>query len=157
MESRIAKGRSQSPESPGEFETEALQSSLSEQGSTGTVVAMVACNVILLVMLAACSPPAHAQDLAIPARGVDARAHDVAVHVETLTVRPSPEERPAPVKSRLQRVDEVLNAPGSRRYRVVESATNDGIRTACYEPCVNDCCVSSGGRSVTVTGLGFIR
>lgn len=36
-----------------EFETEALQSSLSEQGSTGTVVAMVACNVILLLMLAA--------------------------------------------------------------------------------------------------------
>lgn len=70
METGIVKGRSQSPQPPGELETEDLQSSLSERGSTSTLVAMVACNVILLLMLAACSPPAQAQALALQARGV---------------------------------------------------------------------------------------
>ena len=70
METGIVKGRGRSPQPPDEFETEGLQSSNSEQGSTSTLVAMVACHVILLLMLAACSPPAHAQALALQARGV---------------------------------------------------------------------------------------
>ena len=45
------------PQQPhAEFEDSALQSTACQQGSTSTTVAMVACNVVLLLMLAACSP-----------------------------------------------------------------------------------------------------
>ena len=88
----------------GEFE-EPVTTSL--PNSTSTVVAMVACNVILLVMLAACSPPAHATDLA--------PALVVAIPIERLVVTPPNEDRAAPVKNRWQRFDESLNA--GRRIR----------------------------------------
>lgn len=138
----------------GEFEDAGPSSSMCEPGSTGPVVAMVACNVILLLMLAACSPPAHAQVLALQASGANASAVNVAVPIERLTVVPSPEDRPPPVKGRWQRFEEALNASRSRGHRVVESRTSTGSRTSCYEPCVNDCCASSGGFSLAGHRVG---
>jgi hypothetical protein len=109
---------------------------------------------VLLVMLAACSPPAHAQVLTPHANAAVVRTPDVAVRMESLTVRPSLEDMPAPTKSRWQRFDEALNAGPSRRYRVVESATNHGVRMACYEPCDMSCCVTSGDFSLAGRGFG---
>ena len=130
-----------------EFETGATPASL--PNTTSTFVAMVACNVILLVMLAACSPPAHAQAFAPAAESAEAPALVVAVPLERSLVTPLNEERPAPEKSRWQRFEEALNAsPRRHGYRVVETVGNDGVRVACYEPCLIGCCVSSGGFSL---------
>jgi hypothetical protein len=137
-----------------EFEDSDLQGSTRYHGSTSACVAMVACNVMLLLMLAACSPPAHAQDLARQASGVDARTLSAAVRIETLTVAPSPEDVPPPVKDRWQRFDEALNAGRSRNHRVVESAAINGVRMACHEPCVVNCCETSGEFSLAGRGFG---
>jgi hypothetical protein len=53
METNSVKRISGSPQASCEFEDTNAPSSTCEQDSTGPVVAMVACNVILLLMLAA--------------------------------------------------------------------------------------------------------
>lgn len=69
MKTGIVKRLSRSPRSQGEFEDASPQSSMRNQGSTSALVAMIVCDVILLLMLSACSPPAHAQVLALQASG----------------------------------------------------------------------------------------
>ena len=91
----------------------------------------------------------QAQAEALMPAEADSPALNLAVPLETLKVVPSPEDLPARVKTRWERFDEALNAGASRRYRVVEHVTNDSVRMACYEPCYNNCCVSSGGFSLT--------
>jgi hypothetical protein len=108
---------------------------------------------VLLVMLAACSPPTHAQVFTPYANAAVVRNRDV-VRMELITVTPLLDDMPAPAKSRWQRFDEALNTGPSRKYRVVEWAANNGVRTACYEPCSQNCCVSSGEFSLTGRGLG---
>ena len=138
-----------------EFEDATAQSSTRNQGPTSAFVAMIACNVMLLVMLAAYSPPAHAQVLAFRAVAADADAFNVAVPLERLTVVPSPEDRPPPAKDRWQRFEEALNAGArSRHHRIIESATNDGIRMSCHEPSYINSCASSGGFSLAGRGFG---
>ena len=53
---------------------DAMASSLPEESSASTLVTMVACQVALLLMLAACSPPSHAQDLE-PHAGLETESH----------------------------------------------------------------------------------
>lgn len=43
-----------------EFDDTIPQSRTRDRGSTAALMAMIVCSVILLLMLAACSPPAHA-------------------------------------------------------------------------------------------------
>jgi hypothetical protein len=65
---------------------DAAPSSLYGQG--GAFVAMATCNLVMLVMLTACSPGTQAR--------ADAPVHAVAVHTEKITVTPSREDRPIP-------------------------------------------------------------
>jgi hypothetical protein len=113
-----------------------------------------ACSVMLLLMLAACSPPAHAQEFTLQASAVDARTLSAAVPIERLTVTLSPEDVPPRVKDRWQRFDEALNAARSRNRRVVEFAAINGVRMACHEPCVVNCCETSGEFSMAGRGFG---
>ena len=53
MKTGIVKGRIQSPQPQGEFEDATAESSVGNQASSGPVAAMIACNVVLLLMLAA--------------------------------------------------------------------------------------------------------
>ena len=53
METSSVKRVSGSPQGQCEFEDETSQSSARDQGSTAAFVAMLACNVILLLMLSA--------------------------------------------------------------------------------------------------------
>ncbi len=53
METGTVKRLSRSPRPQGEFEDATSQSSTRDQGSTAAFVAMIACNVILLVMVSA--------------------------------------------------------------------------------------------------------
>lgn len=123
------------------------------EDSVTALVAIVASSVILLLMLTACSS-AHAEEPSVARSDADVRALTLAVPMETLTVVPAPEDLPAPVKGRWQRFNEVLDASSRRGYRVVETTTNDGVRSACYEPCAMNCCVTSGGFSLTGHGFG---
>lgn len=75
-------------------QVEVAASSLYGQG--GACVAMMACNLVMLLMLTACSPGAQGQVLPPPAAGADAPVHAVAVPRERVTVTPSPEGRPIP-------------------------------------------------------------
>jgi len=125
-----------------------------DRGSLSALVAMIACDVILLVMLSACSPPAHAQDPAANAGDVAGRTFGAVVPMERLTITVPPEELPSPVKGRWQRFEETLNAGPSRRYRVVESVTNDGVRRACHESRPLNGCVTSGEFSLAGHAFG---
>ena len=109
----------------------------------------------MLLMLCALSPLVHAHDVALQAGDGDAPALKITVRLERITVVPSPEDLPSPVKGRWQRFEETLNSGPSRKFRIIESATNNGIRMSCYEPCLMNCCASSGGFSLV--GMGVWR
>jgi hypothetical protein len=106
-------------------------------------------RILVLMTRVLLSIAMHAQAEALkPVEGSTASL-SLAVPLETIKVVPSPEDVPARAKTRWERFEEALNSGPSRRYRVVEHVTNDGVRMACYEPCYNQCCVSSGGFSLT--------
>ena len=86
METGNLKVQSRSPQPHGETDDANLQSSMRDQISVSAFVAMVACNLMLLLMVAACSPPAHAQVVAPQASDVNARSFSVDVPIEPLTV-----------------------------------------------------------------------
>lgn len=67
-----------------ELESAGLQSSMGEEGSASSAVAMVGCMLSLLMMLCACSPQPHAEVSPMEAVRVKASAHRVAA--------PTPEE-----------------------------------------------------------------
>ena len=108
-----------------------------------------------LLMLYAISASALAQDTVPQAGDGDAPALKITVRLERITVVPSPEDLPSPVKGRWQRFEETLNSGPGRKFRIIESATNNGIRMSCYEPCLMNCCASSGGFSLA--GMGVWR
>lgn len=153
MKTAIVERSPASPRATGVFEDAIAEAPPREHGSTSALVAMVACNVILLLMLSSCSRAAHAEPVALQAAPTDVRPLDVAVPIERLTVVPSSEDLPPPAKGRWQRFEAALNAGPSRRFRAFEWATNTGVRTACYEPCVMNCCASSGGFSPVTGGV----
>ena len=151
METRTIERQAPSPQPHDEFEIASSQPSMRNEGSTSACVAMTACSVVLLLMLSACSPPV----LALQASDADVRTFNVAVPIEKLTVAPSPEDVPSPVKGRWQRFEAALNAGRvNRNFRIIESATNDGVRMSCHEPCLMNCCASSGDFSPAGQGFG---
>ena len=128
---------------------DASEQTLGDNGSTSAAVAMIVCGVAMFMMLVACSQPANAQVLTLDQGALQVRAPTFAVPLGRVTVTPAPEDRPAPARDKWQRFEQAPNASRvSHRYRVSEIITNDGARTACYTPCVINCCVGSGGFSL---------
>ena len=107
---------------------------------------------LLISLLSGISLAAHADAPATEPNAYPLPA--IAGHIEHITVTPAPEDRAPPRKDRWQRFEEALNAGPSRRYRRTETATNQGERISCYEPCSNNCCATSGGFSTTGHGFG---
>jgi len=107
---------------------------------------------LLVSALSGISLAAHAQAPVVEPSVYPLLAN--AGHIEHITVTPAPEDRAPPKKDRWQRFEEALNAGPARRYRRTETATNQGERISCYEPCSNNCCATSGGFSTTGQSFG---
>jgi hypothetical protein len=119
----------------------------------GPVVTMVACMLSLLVMLCACSPPSFAQEIAhLHVEREPATLS--AAFSESFTVTPSNEDRAPRANDRWQRFRDALDSGPRRTYWVTDTATNRGVREACYEPCQVNCCVSSGEFSLSGARFG---
>jgi hypothetical protein len=109
--------------------------------------------VMFRLTLSAFAPLANSQAPALHPVSAAEPSPKLVVPMETLEVTPQAEDLPPPARDRWQRFEEMLNAGRSSRFRKWHSATNDGVRSYCYESLGVTSCVSRGGLSLAGKGL----